>query len=166
MSMTTPKEFLEGVIRPTLLAINRHSVPAEQLLLGTAVQESRIKYTKQLGGGPALGYFQMEPATHEDIWKNFLAYKKDLSAKVLAVGGLATGAGKSSLLETNHAYAAAMCRAHYARHSRALPVAGDVKGLAHYWKDFYNTKKGKGTVDEFIDNWKAYKLGQLFATGI
>lgn len=44
-----------------------HSMAAEQLLLGTAIQESHLKYRRQIGG-PALGYFQVGTNTQDDIW--------------------------------------------------------------------------------------------------
>jgi hypothetical protein len=49
------------------------------LLLGTALTESGdMHYLHQLGNGPALGVYQMEPTTHEDIYDNYLKYKKEL----------------------------------------------------------------------------------------
>ena len=36
---------------------------AQSLLLGSVAQESAFTYTTQLGGGPALGLGQVEPAT-------------------------------------------------------------------------------------------------------
>lgn len=57
------------VIRPTLEKIELWSEAAENLLLGTTAQESHMgTYIKQVGKGPALGIYQMEPATHKDIW--------------------------------------------------------------------------------------------------
>ncbi|KAF0118141.1 MAG: hypothetical protein FD149_866 [Rhodospirillaceae bacterium] len=79
--MCDSAHFVTTVIRPTLLHLGLHSPAAEALLLGTAIQESRLgTYLRQTGGGPALGVYQMEPATHEDIWTNFLAYRPDLAA--------------------------------------------------------------------------------------
>ena len=60
------------VVRPALQEIGLWSQVAENLVLGTAVTESRLKYLKQLGKGPALGIFQMEPFTHNDIWRTHL----------------------------------------------------------------------------------------------
>ena len=50
------------------------SQEAENLLMGTAAQESALgEYIRQLGNGPALGIFQMEPETFDDIVRNYLA---------------------------------------------------------------------------------------------
>ena len=52
--MQDPKLFMANVIKLALLKIGLASRKAEMLLLGTAIQESRLKYRQQLGGGPAL----------------------------------------------------------------------------------------------------------------
>lgn len=146
------QQFLTDIIRPALGAINLYSENAEQLLLGTALQESLLTYTRQIGG-PALGYFQMEPFTHDDLWLNFLKYKRDLAQLVVNVAGQSPDA---SLLETNHAYAVAMCRVHYLRAPAKLPAFGDVTGMANYWKKYYNTHLGKGKPEEFLDKWDKF----------
>ena len=112
-----------------------NSEAAEQLLLGTALQESDLRATVQDGGGPALGYFQMEPNTHNDIWANYLAFHADLAAKVRSLASVAAGTPEARILVTNHRYAAAMTRVHYLRVSAPLPAAGDVMAMANYWKD-------------------------------
>ena len=56
--------------------------------MGTITQESRATYVKQLGNGPALGLAQMEPATHDDIWINFLKYKTALAEPVIRMASL------------------------------------------------------------------------------
>ena len=46
--------------------------PAIDLLMGTCAQESHMgTYLRQLGGGPALGIFQMEPFTFLDLRARF-----------------------------------------------------------------------------------------------
>ena len=63
-------QFRANIIRPVLLVIGGESRAAENLILGTALQESNLRYLRQLGDGPARGVYQMEPATHDDIWDN------------------------------------------------------------------------------------------------
>lgn len=130
--------------------------------MGTIAQESHLgTYIKQLGKGPALGLVQMEPATHDDIWINFLAYKKPISALLWTLSldnGMFTSSKipDSAQLMGNMYYAIAMCRIHYFRKSDPLPAAGDIAGYAAYWKKHYNTTQGKGTEAEFIANYKKY----------
>jgi hypothetical protein len=69
--------FVRATIGPVLrqLGLDEYRMQAaEELLLGTALQESGLIYRRQLNNGPALGLFQMEPATHDDIWADFLTY--------------------------------------------------------------------------------------------
>ena len=110
---------------------------------------SDLRYINQLGGGPALGLWQMEPATHDDIWENFLAYRVKLGLKVL---GSQTKFNHTRLI-WDLAYACAMSRIHYLRVPRALPRAGNIKAQARYYKQFYNTPAGKGTVEQYLANW-------------
>lgn len=126
---------------------------AEELLLGTAIQESNLTHRTQLGGGPGLGLYQMEPATHDDIWNNYLKYRPELAANVSA---LLTSQDKLHNLQHNDAYATAMSRVHYSRISSPLPAAGDFSGQASYWKAHYNTPLGKGTTSQYMSNWKLY----------
>ncbi|MFA0016388.1 hypothetical protein AB4391_24050 [Vibrio lentus] len=150
------KQLTQLVVRPTLQTLGLHSKAAEQLIIGTIFQESRAKYLKQIGAGPALGIIQMEPATYHDIWKNYLGYKNELSSKVrtlASVGSFEGGYPNQFELVTNLAYAVAMCRIFYRRKPYALPVEGDVAAMAEYWKVHYNTVLGAGTEEEFIENF-------------
>lgn len=141
----------QSIIRSALQSLGLWSQAAEDLVLGTGAQESQYKYTQQLGHGPALGYWQMETATHDDCWNNFLKYRPALAEDVKAfLNGTPVSA---SALVDNVPYAAAMCRVRYYRVSAPLPAAGDVEGYARYWKSWYNSSAGAGTVDEFIANW-------------
>lgn len=150
--MIDAKQFRDFIIVPALDQIELYSDAAVELLLGTAIQESRLQYLKQLGGGPALGVFQMEPATHDDIWKNYLKFRKKLA---LDVGRLAHAINPQSMA-TDLLYAAAMCRVHYRRVPKPLPPQGDYEAQAAYWKEHYNTYEGAGTEEEYIENWNAY----------
>lgn len=142
------------VIRPVLTYLGLHSVAAEQLVLGTALTESLAGYIKQLGNGPALGLWQMEPATHDDIFNNYLAFHSDLREKVtdFATRSLVTCGARE--LIGNLFYGAAMCRVHYRRVREALPAAGDTHGLAQYWKTYYNTALGAGDVQHALQHFE------------
>jgi hypothetical protein len=147
-------QLRDHVIEPALGSLGDwyNSEAAVQLLIGTAIQESRCKYLVQIKG-PALGIFQMEPATHDDIFNNFLAYRPTLEETVLGFLGKQRGAEQ---LIGNLYYAAAMCRVHYLRAPEALPVKDDIVGMARYWKKWYNTPLGKGTETEFYKNYMEY----------
>jgi hypothetical protein len=126
---------------------------AEQLVMITAMQESRLVFLKQLNG-PALGLWQIEPVTHQDLWTTWIRHRPQVARQVLMVTGVRTSDAAvwdvpDSFLYTNLAYGAAICRLLYRRHKEPLPAADDVAGLAAYWKQHYNTPLGAGTVEQF-----------------
>lgn len=148
--------FRDTVIRPVLEQLGSKNSAAEQLLLGTALQESLfLKYRVQMGGGPALSYFQIEPATHNDIWENYLKYRESLALKVANFLS-SPDADKLDELENNDRYAAALARVHYMRVPEKLPMQDDTVGQANYWKQYFNTSLGKGKPSEYIEKWEKY----------
>ena len=96
----------------------------------------------------------MEPATLEDIYANYLAYRPDLQGKANAF--IIPAMTKPDNLTCNLAFAAVMCRVHYLRKPGALPDANDIPGMAGYWKQHYNTPLRKGSVHEFVENYNRY----------
>ena len=135
------------------------SIAAGNLILGTAVQESECGYyLHQLGDGPALGIYQMEPATHDDCWNNFLKYRQDLSDPIKRwtragwAGGVPGVNPEAGEMVWNLAYATAMCRVKYLRVAEAIPDT--LPEQAAYWKRFYNSEQGAGTETEYIHAWQ------------
>ena len=147
--------FRASVVRPVLAHLGVHSPAAEALIVGTAVHESGgLRWLAQRGGGPAKGVFQIEPATHDDIWGNFLRFRPRLAAKVAAVA--APWPARHDQLATNLAYACAIARVQYLRVPEPLPAAGDLRGLAAYWKAHYNTARGAGTAAAFVRDYRRF----------
>lgn len=135
------------VVGPALKQLDLWSQAAEDLVLGTGLVESRLSYLHQVNG-PALGLFQMEPATHDDIWSNYI--KTDLRLKLYNMMMLSSG-NQSNQMVWNLLYAAAMCRIHYRRVPEPLPDVGNIYGYAYYWKKYYNTPAGKGEPQKFVE---------------
>ena len=154
--MAFNKDQFRSLVYRTLEKIGLHSMSAENLLLGTAAQESGFgTYFRQIGWGPARGIFQMELATEKDIWENFLCFKdKELRNKIFIITGITEP--DPLALEGNLIYQIAMCRVHYLRVREALPNWADIEGMARYWKQYYNTFAGRGTEEEFINNYRRY----------
>ncbi len=146
--MLDPDQFRSHVIRPTLATIGLQSRAAECLLLGTALVESGLTALVQKGRGPALGVYQVEPGTHTDIWKNYLAFRPALALKVAKLRVLPNpGHGQ---LVWNLGYATAVARLVYLRWPEPLPAADDLAGLARYWKVYFNTSSDKISAKDFI----------------
>ena len=139
-------QIKKKVIAPPLASIGLGGDDAISLIAGTGLVESGYKYTQQLGGGPALGWFQMEPATHDDCWNNFLDYRPDLASKIRAlINGMTP---TPHFLQTNAFYAVVMCRIKYLRAPGVIP--NTAQGMADYHKEYYNTVLGKANATENI----------------
>lgn len=151
------KDLLEDIIIPTLKHLSLDGDNARRLLLGTAVHESTVGNNTHLRqqGGPALGVFQIEPATAADVWGSFLKYRPELRRKVEDL--VSPYPGQDAQLQGNLFYATAICRIVYYRRKEPLPAADDIKGLAMYWKQFYNTPLGKGSPKDWIEHFVIVK---------
>jgi hypothetical protein len=150
---TYPDDILTRYIRPTLDYLKLGGIAAEELMLGTALQESGGGYRLVQAGGPALGIWQMEPATHNDLWTNWIPGQSGL-AKALEALRLAPFAGAVIELASNPIYACAMARLVYRRRPEPLPPYGDLAAQAAYYKQWYNTPLGAATVEEYIEHWR------------
>ena len=133
-----------AVVEPALVVIGLNSTSALNLVTGTALVESDATCLRQTGGGPALGLWQMEPATDADIWKTYLAFQTDLATKIRSKLNADSTADQ---LVYNLQYAAMMCRVKFRRAPTALPDPKDAAGMAAYWKANYNSVLGAGAVD-------------------
>lgn len=147
-------QFRKFIVRPTLEKIGLWSPAAEELLMFTAAHESDMgTYLVQVPNGPALGIYQMEPRTHDDIWKNYLHHHVDLQKKVYSVVMFA----QANELIYNHAYATAMARVHYLRVKEPLPPT-DILSMAHYWGAHWQTQSDLKKIAEAIADYKRYVL--------
>ncbi len=156
--MISPIHLRQLIIDPTLKYLDMYSQSASNLLMGTAAQESHMgRFLMQIDGqgrpqGPALGIYQCEGKTHDDIWENYLKFRPSLYDKVASFSLSTTDQD----MVWNLRYATAIARIKYWRDPEPLPQAGDIEGLAHTWKNCYNSKLGKGTVEEYIENYNRY----------
>lgn len=156
----TPKatQILLGVVEPALKVIGMWSPAAENLVLGTAAHESEgFRFRRQEGFGPALGLWQIEPATFRSIFEDFLAFREPLRQKVVS---LATGDPRDvEQLINNDLYSAALCRIKYYWAPDPLPQdPEDVFSMGALYKKVYNAS-GKGTAGEFVADYRRYVTG-------
>lgn len=141
------RELKERVIRPALTAVGLHSEGAEMLLLGTAVIESNLEYLKQIKG-PALSFWQIEPATHKDV-KKWLSYRDNwkLRDRVLSACLMGVLPDDEALL-WNMRYACLIARIVYLRSPEPIPAPTDAHRMALMHKLVYNTPLGKTDAGE------------------
>lgn len=134
-----------NLITKVLKEVNLYTPSAAAILLGTAAKESSFgTFLRQLNGGPALGPFQIEPATF-----TYLKYK--YQDRFPAIESYTF-----DQLEYDIKASIIMARLKYFSISGPLPDADDILALAKYWKKYYNTPLGDGTVDQFITAWNKY----------
>ena len=131
------KQLHDYIIVPVLDHLGMDSLSARLLILGTALIESDLASIRQRGGGPAMGLWQMEPNTHDDIWENYLAYREALANSIRA--HMIGQHPSASAMKVNFYYGTAMARIHYWRVAAPLPDKGDSEAQAWYWKRWYNT---------------------------
>lgn len=143
-----PAHFLRYIIVETLTFLadydKRFDSPAARaLLLGTAMVESDLKHLQQHGTGPAAGFFQMEPATHDDIWRTYLAYNPELRDLVAscAITWTDDDMPAPGEMRWNLRYAAVMARLRYWRAKERLPDLHPM-ALAGYHERHYNSRLG------------------------
>lgn len=140
-------------MRPTLIAIGLHSPQAEELMIGTCAHESKgMTYLKQIEG-PAIGPWQMEQATHDDIWKRYLPNQHIKCSLMVNFCQIRTQPS-ADIMIYHLTYACAMARLAYARHEEPIPKT--LEQQAEYYKIFWNTKLGKANVQEYIDNYNFF----------
>jgi len=151
------------IIEPVLIHLNKRSDAAIQLLLGTAAVESNLFRIRQIGYqldslNGAYGLWQMELFTYDSLFNDYLNYRAALKTKVLSFYDKNCSVPQN--LINNHFYACAMARVKYLTVPERLPKFNDIEAMAVYWKKYYNTEEGKGTVIKFIENYKKYILNE------
>ena len=146
--MIDRRQLLDLVVRPALIEIGLLSDNALGLIMGTAAIESGFVHLAQLGG-PALGLWQMEPATHNDIFANYLEYRPTLRKMVC-------GAGSPEALRLIYdlRYACKLARIQYLRAPEPIPAVDDLAGMDALYLKRYNAG-GKSRPGEFSERYRA-----------
>jgi hypothetical protein len=165
-------QLLTHIIKPTLKGTKYlfpESPPwagpkAHYLLLCTAAVESEMgKYIKQIKG-PAIGIFQVEPATLMDdlgyLDKKIGAqdYLCDNSGFVRS-GPLGRQLNRAiGILMKDLSFQTLMARVHYYRVPHKLPRVSDAEAMWRYYKVFYNSTLGKTTREKWDSALRRHKL--------
>lgn len=149
--MLNINQFRE-LIKSTLNDLLLYSKEAEELLVFTcAVESLGGTYLYQVNG-PALGIYQMEPTTYNDIWINFISYKNQLGHILYNYFEINRMPEEVRLIYDLR-FSTAMCRVFYLRIQEPLPVATDIEAIWLYYKKHYNTFKGKSHKEESIKKY-------------
>jgi hypothetical protein len=120
---------------------------AELLAETMCVESDAGQYNTQWGGGPALGIYQMEPSTYQDLNDNYIKYNPQLWEQYDADDDLMDPCYATLIAYIQYT----RLRGHYDIETRA--------DRAELWKDKWNTHLGKGTIKQYIDKSNKY-LGE------
>ena len=158
-------QFKEHVVVPTLKYLDSeipYSEEAVDLLMLTCAHESRggtyLRQKGMTGTEGAFGVYQMEVATHDDIWVNILYHRAGLGLKIDRLRGDVLTSQYD--LANNLGYATAMARVHYWRVKEALPSKDDTRymsKLGDYAKKYYNTHLGKATSSRYVTDYLEWR---------
>jgi len=142
------EKSIKKIIKYVLGKINMDSEEARAMIFATGKAESGFRALEQMGG-PAVGFFQVEPATIQDVWDNYVFYRPEIKTDLYALG-FDDGDMKHSVM-SSVALQVAFARLQYRRFKDPLPSAQDMQSQAKYWKKFYNTELGRGTIEHFLE---------------
>ena len=153
--MINIKQFRELIIKPSLNAIQAWSQDAEELLVFTcAVESLGGTYIHQVNG-PALGIYQMEPDTHNDIWENYIKGNAPLLI-MISTNLFNTMQRDADRMIYDLQYATVMARIHYMRVKEKLPSSENVEDIWAYYKKYYNTEHGKSQENIAISKYHTF----------
>jgi hypothetical protein len=148
------------IITPSLHAINMYSDSAKTLLLYTCATESNLgTFVKQQFGGPALGIYQMEPATYQDNWINNINQRETLRQSILkAINCMIKPEADQMIWDLR--LATIMARVHYSRFSEPIPEAGDFDGLVEYYHKYWAPNPAMTTIGKAKDRIQTILFGK------
>jgi hypothetical protein len=153
-----PSDFRQFVISPALAQLAPAGIAvtktAADLLMATAANETDLGTWLNQDPGPALGVFQIEPASLASLMAGLSG------PELAALNGIMTPQPIADQLDTNLVLAAAICRLFYWKVLAPLPT-DTVSGLWSYYKTYYNTYAGAATMDEFVSALKLTDLEGL-----
>ena len=141
---------IKEIVEYALYKVDAYSDDALVLVVRTGMAESGYRALKGYGkGNPAIGFFQIEPGTMNDMIDNYIKYRSHYKVHLISLG---MNFEKDTIMSvmSNIAVQAALCRIHYRRDKHSIPSWDDLEGQAKYWKRVYNTNLGRGTTEHFI----------------
>ena len=134
-----------------LYKIDCYSDDALALVVRSGMAESGYRALRGYGkNNPAIGFWQIEPATMYDMMRNYIIYRAPYRKALEELGMKFKGDDIEISVMSNMGVQAALCRLHYRRDSKPIPSWDDLESQGKYWKRVYNTIKGRGTVKHFI----------------
>jgi len=156
--MINKEHLIDNLIIPALTPLSMATPSGVMMMARTCAVESDLCTNwVQLGNGPAKNPWGVEPATFDFIWDKYLLRRKDLKDIVIDSCNLLQKPYYNDLTY-NIRLCIQIARLKYWTVEDALPDADNMRGQGVYWKKYYNTEGGRGTVDKFIAKSIIYRL--------
>tara|TARA_R100001163_G_C5054938_1_gene191450 strand:+ start:1063 stop:1542 length:480 start_codon:yes stop_codon:yes gene_type:complete len=146
------------IIEPALREISMFSKNAVHLLSMTAALESDLGFHLKQVNGPALGIYQMEPDTHDDVWDSVLAFNANKLNRVMG-SGCAFSEAKRMIYDLK--YATIMARVLYSRFKEVIPDLYETKDMINYYLEYWKPNKRVMNYEKAKLKYKYY-----FGTGV
>ena len=152
-----------GMVYGTRPPTGRYAESVARLLAGTAAAESLLKWRRQMHFSDtnpegAWGLWQTEKGAVADSVK-YLRRRLDVQAAALRFAPTAAPMlaftdelPRLHLIRDDDRVACLFARLHYLRVSESVPEG--LEEQARYWKRYYNTAGGKGTVPEYLAKYR------------
>lgn len=166
-------ELRQFVVKPTLEYLDSYSMAAEDLLVGTAAQESELGFHLNADCSPGVGYgiYRITEQEHLDVWDKYLVQYPELASQVRGLASQHEFLKHPHLeLATNLSYATAIAWMIYQSkgiEKRLQSSATDLGELAECWLDLFdhNALTSKSPT-KFMENYQKFVLknkGELAA---
>lgn len=141
------KKHLDDVILDVCNTLGNGSNNNAHLLLSeTAMAETAYGDTPDLHPTSGYGLFQFDKVGFEDTRKRTPQAKKDLIKKIY---GIDIDNVSILSLQWSPLLSTIFARLFYLLRPGAIPT--DIIGRANYWKTYYNTKSGAGTITHYLE---------------
>ena len=155
------QQWKDNIIIPVLVRLDIAakeqsflSAAAVNILLGTIAVESNFNWVRQTSGGPGRGFFQIEPDTAQDVLDR--TKKFELSAWHIIQEFKSTLSVNDALV-SDISFQCAIARMKYYLIPVKLPDADNLKGLADYWKVYYQAGGDAGLpASAFVTAYNKY----------
>jgi hypothetical protein len=155
--MLNVNQFRELIVKSTLNDLMLYSKDAEELMIFTCAIESLGGYYLKQLNGPALGIYQMQPETYNDLWQNYLQDSKNSRLLMMLLSNFhITNMPSEDRLIYDLRFSTAITRIFYARIKEQLPDSNNVSAMWNYYKLYYNTSKGDAEKEKTIIKYQNF----------
>ncbi|MFL0796743.1 MAG: hypothetical protein K6L73_04560 [Cellvibrionaceae bacterium] len=155
-------ELRKLVVKPTLEFLDAYSEAAEDLIVGTAAQESELGFHLNIGPTDAnqqdtgYGIYRITAEEHQHVWDTYLVNHPQLASDIRGLASQHEFLKKPHLeLATNLSYATAIAWAIYQSNGASAPAHEDVTSMAQTWFDhFHHNPTINGSPETFAESYR------------